>query len=57
MEILTDWPERLAVGTHVWIEGAAEPTRISAVESGGRSLVLYLEALTTRDGAEWVAGA
>jgi 16S rRNA processing protein RimM len=56
VELLTDWPERLAVGTEIWIDGRAQPTRISAVEAGGRVLVLYLDALTSREDAEQVAG-
>ncbi len=54
--MLTDWPERLAVGTEVWIEGSAEATRIIAAESGGKSLVLYLEALGSREAAESASG-
>jgi 16S rRNA processing protein RimM len=54
--VLTDWPERLAVGTEVWIEGSAEATRIIAAESGGKSLVLYLEALGSREAAESAGG-
>jgi 16S rRNA processing protein RimM len=33
-----------------------EATRISAVESGGKSLVLYLDALPGREAAEGVSG-
>jgi 16S rRNA processing protein RimM len=40
----------------VWLDGDAEATRITAAESGGRSLVLYLAALPTREAAEAVAG-
>jgi 16S rRNA processing protein RimM len=54
--VLTDWPERLTVGTEVWIEGAADATRIIAAESGGKSLVLYLEALGNREAAESASG-
>jgi 16S rRNA processing protein RimM len=54
--VLTDWPERLAVGTEVWIEGATDPTRITAAETGGKSLVLYLEALSSREAAETASG-
>jgi 16S rRNA processing protein RimM len=57
VEVLTDWPERLTVGTEVWIEGSPDPTRIAAVESGGKSLVLHLEALTSREAAESASGA
>lgn len=56
VEVLTDWPERLAVGAEVWLEGDAEATRITAEESGGKSLVLYLASLPTREAAEAAAG-
>jgi 16S rRNA processing protein RimM len=56
VEVLTDWPERLAVGTEIWIEGTEGPTRIRGVESGGKSLVLYLEALGSREAAESASG-
>ena len=54
--MLTDWPERLSVGTEVWIEGTPNATRITAVESGGKILVIYLEALTSREDAEGASG-
>ena len=54
--MLTDWPERLSVGTEVWIEGTPNATRITAVESGGKILVIYLEALTSREDAERASG-
>lgn len=54
--MLTDWPERLAVGASVWLDGDSDPTTITAAESGGRSLVLYLASLATRDAAEAAAG-
>jgi 16S rRNA processing protein RimM len=56
VEVLTDWPERLTVGAEVWIEGTAGPTRIIGVESGGKALVLYLDALSTREAAEAAGG-
>ena len=40
----------------MWLEGHPEPTRITAVEAGGKSLVLYLEALDSRTAAEQAAG-
>jgi 16S rRNA processing protein RimM len=54
--VLTDWPERLAVGATVWLEGDADATRITAAESGGKSLVLYLASVPTREAAEVAAG-
>ena len=54
--MLTDWPERLDVAAEVWLEGDPEPTRITSVEAGGKSLVLYLEALDSRAAAEQATG-
>jgi 16S rRNA processing protein RimM len=54
--VLTDWPERLAVGATVWLDGDADATRITAAESGGKSLVLYLASVPTREAAEVAAG-
>jgi 16S rRNA processing protein RimM len=54
--VLTDWPERLAVGATVWLDGDADATRITAAESGGKSLVLYLASVPTREAAEAASG-
>ena len=54
--MLTDWPERLEVGAEVWLEGEPQPTRITAVEAGGKSTVLYLAALDSRAAAEQASG-
>ena len=56
VEALTDWPERLEIGAEVWLEGDPEPTRITAVEAGGKSLVLYLAGLDSRAAAERATG-
>jgi 16S rRNA processing protein RimM len=56
VESLTDWPERLAVGSELHLDGVDQPTRITRVESGGRVLVLYLDGVTTRDAAEALGG-
>jgi 16S rRNA processing protein RimM len=56
VESLTDWPERLAVGSELYLDGVDQPTRITRVESGGRVLVLYLDGVTTRDAAEALGG-
>ena len=56
VELLTDWPERIAPGAEVWLEGAAEPIRIARVESGGRVTVLHLDGIATREAAEQLAG-
>lgn len=56
LEILTDWPEHLAPGERVWIEGESTPRRISRLEGGGRAPVLHLDGVTTREGAEALVG-
>ena len=56
VELLTDWPERLTPGTELWPEDAADPLRISRVESGGRSTVLHFEGVISREAAEELAG-
>ena len=56
VEVLTDWPERLEVGAEVWVQGDSEPTRITSVEAGGKSLVLYLAVLDSREAAERATG-
>lgn len=56
LEQLTDWPERFAPGAELWFDGSAEPVRITRVESGGRSLVVYLDGVSTREAAEAVVG-
>ena len=55
VELLTDFPERVAPGAEVWIEDAPAPTRITRLESGGRVTVLYLDGVTTREAAEGLA--
>jgi 16S rRNA processing protein RimM len=56
VEPLTDWPERLAPGAELWLEGDPQPTRIQRIESGGRSTVLHLEGVATREAAEALGG-
>lgn len=56
VEALTDWPDRLTAGSELWLDGSVEPTRIDRVESGGRVLVVYLEAVGTREAAESLIG-
>lgn len=51
VELLTDWPERLAPGAEVWLEGSDRPLRIARIESGGRATVLHFEGVTTREAA------
>lgn len=56
VELLTDWPERVVAGAEVWLDGASDPVRIDRVESGGRIPVVYLQDVTTRDGATALTG-
>lgn len=55
--MLTDWPERLAVGASLWLEGAAEPRTVIAVEAGGRTPIVFLDGIASREAAEAVAGS
>lgn len=57
VELLTDWPERLVAGAELYIEHASEPTRVVDVERGGRSIVLHLHGVTSREAAEALAGS
>lgn len=52
VELLTDWPERIAPGAELWLEGDDTPIRITRIESGGRTTVLHLDRFTTREAAE-----
>lgn len=52
VELLTDFPARLAPGSEVWLEDTASPLRIERVESGGRATVLHLAGIATREAAE-----
>ena len=52
VELLTDFPERVAPGAEVWLDESPAPTRIDRMESGGRVTVLYLAGVTTREAAE-----
>ena len=56
MELLTDWPERVAPGAELWVQGSGAPTRIARVESGRRTPVLHLDGVTTREAAEALVG-
>jgi 16S rRNA processing protein RimM len=56
VELLTDWPERLVEGAELHVGSAPQATRITAVERGGRSLVLHLAGVTTREAAEALRG-
>ena len=56
VELLTDWPERLAPGAEVWVEHSDRPMHIDRVESGRRTPVLHLDAVTSREQAEALVG-
>jgi 16S rRNA processing protein RimM len=56
VEILTDWPERLAPDAEVWPEGESAARRIDHVETGGRVPVIHLDGIATREAAEALAG-
>jgi len=56
VELLTDWPERLTVGAELFVDGLDRPSRIVEVERGGRSTVLRLDGITTREAAEGIVG-
>lgn len=56
LELVTDWPDRLAVGAELLVEGEVEMRRIERVESGGRATVVYLAGIGTREAAETLSG-
>jgi 16S rRNA processing protein RimM len=56
VELLTDWPERLAVGSEVYVEDEDRARRITGAEWGGRVPVLMLEGVADREDAERMAG-
>jgi 16S rRNA processing protein RimM len=56
VELLTDWPEHLAVGEAIWLDGDGEPVGVAKLETGGRVPVLYLEGIDTREAAERLNG-
>ena len=56
IETLTDWPERIEAGAEVWLDDAGTATQIERVETGGRTLVVYLAGIATREAAEATVG-
>jgi 16S rRNA processing protein RimM len=56
VEVLTDWPERLAPGAELWTEGDDSARRIGRVETGGRVPVIHLDGIDSREAAEALAG-
>ena len=55
VELVTDWPERIDVGSQVYLENEDEPRLIAAIEWGGRVPVIYLDGITDRDAADALA--
>jgi 16S rRNA processing protein RimM len=56
VEILTDWPDDLAAGASVHLEGDDDPLVIERVERGGRVPVLYFAGNETRESIEPLTG-
>jgi 16S rRNA processing protein RimM len=56
IESLTDVPERLVVGASLFLDGEAQPRRVTEVQAGGRVPVLALEGIADREAAEALAG-
>lgn len=56
LETLTDWPERIAPGAEVWLDGTSAPVPVDRVEVGGRTLVVYLGGIDSREAAEAIVG-
>ena len=56
LELLTDWPERIATGASLFVEGEAEARTVAEMELGGRHPVLHFEGVTTRELAEPLVG-
>ena len=52
LELLTDWPERIAPGARLFVEGEPEPRTVAAVELGGKHPVLTFTGVDTREAAE-----
>jgi len=56
VELLTDWPDAVAAGSQLYGEGDDGSWRVARIESGGKVPVLYLDGITTREGAEPLTG-
>lgn len=56
VETFSDWPERLAVGSEIWLEGEADSRRVTMMESGGRVPVIGIEGVESREQAEALTG-
>lgn len=56
VELLTDWPEHVAPGERLWLDGGDRELRIDRIESGGRVPVLHFAGVGSREEAEPLAG-
>lgn len=56
IEPVTDWPERLAVGETLYLEGQDQPRQVTTVEMGGRLPVIAISGIETREDAEGLIG-
>jgi 16S rRNA processing protein RimM len=54
--MLTDWPEHLAAGAMVFVEGEDQPRIVQELQVAGRVPVLILDAVETREAAEALIG-
>ena len=60
IELLTDWPDRLAAGAKLLVDAGTDERRtltITRIERGGRSFVLYFETVDDRSAAESLTGS
>jgi 16S rRNA processing protein RimM len=56
IEMLTDWPEHLAAGALVFVEGEDQPRVVRELQVAGRVPVLVLDAVDSREAAEALIG-
>lgn len=56
LEMLTDRPDRLNVGGHLFVEGEEQARRIEGSELGGRVPVVRLAGIDSRDQAQAMIG-
>lgn len=56
IEVLTDDPERFALGAALRVEGEADARTVTGVEGGARPRVIALSGIDTRERAERLVG-
>lgn len=54
--MLTDWPEHLAPGALIFVEGEDQPRVVRELQMAGRVPVLALDAVESREAAEALIG-